>query len=51
MEVENVSSQVLATQMKLTSLTKKMSDDETQLRQLSDAKQAAVTGNTVSLSL
>ena len=39
-----MSNEVLATQMKLSSLVKKVSDDELQLQQLADAKQAAVTG-------
>ena len=42
--MEKKSSEVLASQTKLSSLTKKVSDDEIQLQQLSDAKQAAVTG-------
>ena len=44
LEVEGMSGEVLATQTKLTSLTKKVSDDELQLQQITDAKQAAVTG-------
>ena len=44
MEVEKMSSEVLATQTKLTALAKKVSDDELHLQQLTDAKQAAVTG-------
>ena len=43
-QVEKMSGVVLATQLKLTSLTKKISDDEIQLQQLTDAKQAAITG-------
>ena len=43
-DVEKMSNEVLATQMKLSSLVKKVSDDELQLQQLADAKQAAVTG-------
>lgn len=39
-----MSSEVLATQTKLTALAKKVSDDELHLQQLTDAKQAAVTG-------
>lgn len=39
-----MSGEVLATQTKLSSLTKKVSDDEVHLQQLTDAKQAAVTG-------
>ena len=39
-----MSNEVLATQTKLTAFTKKVSDDELQLQQLTDAKQAAVTG-------
>lgn len=39
-----MSNEVLVTQTKLTALTKKVSDDELQLQQLTDAKQAAVTG-------
>lgn len=39
-----MSGDVLATQMKLSSFTKKVSDDEVLLQQLTDAKQAAVTG-------
>ena len=41
-----MSSEVLATQTKLTALAKKVSDDELHLQQLTDAKQAAVTGRT-----
>ena len=39
-----MSGDVLTTQTKLSSLTKKVSDDEVLLQQLTDAKQAAVTG-------
>ena len=39
-----MSNEVLVTQTKLTALTKKVSDDELQLQQFTDAKQAAVTG-------
>lgn len=44
LEVETMSADVLATQTKLSSLTKKVLDDEVHLQQLTDAKQAAVTG-------
>ena len=39
-----MSSEALATQTQLTALAKKVSDDELHLQQLTDAKQAAVTG-------
>lgn len=39
-----MSNEVLATQVKLTALARKVSEDELQLQQLNDAKQAAVTG-------